>query len=191
MKHSVLKKFVLIGASTGGPGQIEKIINSLNPLHSTAVVIAQHMVDSFIPSFMNRLRNSSKNSVTMAENSKIIEAGNIYICSGHTQIIKNMSQLYFLQETAPKDSYNPDINFLFSSFSGFTKDIETMAVILTGIGEDGVNGCHELSLNGAQCITEDANAIVDGMPSRARLVVTNIKVSGINEIIETIKEFCE
>ena len=127
----------------------------------------------------------------MAENSRIIEAGNIYICSGHTQIIKNMSQLYFLQEAAPKDSYNPDINFLFSSFSGFTKNFETMGVILTGIGEDGVNGCNALSLNGAQCITENANAIVDGMPSRARMVVANIKVFGINEIIETIREFCE
>jgi two-component system chemotaxis response regulator CheB len=191
LKHSELKKFVLIGASTGGPGQIEKIISSLNPLHYTAIVIAQHMMNGFIPSFMNRLRNSSKNNVSMADNSTIIEAGNIYICSGHTQIIKNMSQLYFLHESAPKDSYNPDINLLFSSFSGFTKDIETMGVILTGIGEDGINGCNELSLNGAQCITENANAIVDGMPSRARLVIENIKVSGINEIIETIREFCE
>ncbi len=191
LKHSELKKFVLIGASTGGPGQIERIINSLNPLHCTAIVIAQHMVDGFIPSFMHRLGNSSKNSVAMAENNALIEAGNIYVCHGHTQIIRKMSQPYFLQETAPKDSYNPDINLLFGSFSGFTKDIETMAVILTGIGEDGVNGCNELSLNGAQCITENAHAIVDGMPSRARLVIANIKVSGINEIIKTIKEFCE
>ncbi|MCX6076530.1 MAG: CheB methylesterase domain-containing protein [Campylobacterales bacterium] len=191
LKPSELKKFLLIGASTGGPGEIEKIINALNPLCSTSIVIAQHMVDGFLPSFMNRLGNNSKNRVTMALDGCLIEAGTIYVCSGHTQIIRKMSQLYFLQKPAPKDSYNPDINLLFSSFSGFTKDFETMGVILTGIGEDGVNGCNELSLNGAQCITENEHAIVDGMPSRARLVVANIKVSGINEIIETIREFCE
>lgn len=192
LKHSELKKFVLIGASTGGPGQIERIINALNPLHATAIVVAQHMVDGFIPSFMNRLNNHSKNPVLMAEDSRAIEAGNIYICSGHTQIIKNMSQLYFLQETSPKDSYNPNINFLFSSFSIFSNTVETLGVILTGIGEDGVDGCNKLSLNGAKCITEDEqSAIVDGMPSRARLVVANIKATNMNEIIEIIKEFSE
>ena len=189
MKHSVLKKFVLIGASTGGPGQIEKIINALHPLESTVIVIAQHMVDGFVPSFMNRLGHNSKNPISMAENGASIEVGHIYVCNGHTQIIQHMSQFYFSQHESPKESYNPNINLLFSSFSSFANTIETLAVILTGIGDDGVNGCTELSLNGAKCITEDEHAIVDGMPSRARAVVANIQATNIDKIIQIIKEF--
>ncbi|MCX6053125.1 MAG: CheB methylesterase domain-containing protein [Campylobacterales bacterium] len=192
MKHSALKKFVLIGASTGGPGQIEKIISALHPLESTVIVIAQHMVDGFVPSFVNRLRHNSKNPISMAENGALIEVGHIYVCNGHTQIIQQSSQLYFLQKESPKESYNPNINLLFSSFSSFAKAIETLAVILTGIGDDGVNGCNELSLNSAKCITEnEQSAIVDGMPSRARAVVANIKATNIDEIIQIIKEFSE
>ena len=191
LKHSVLKKFVLIGASTGGPGQIEKIVNALNPLSSTTVVIAQHMVEGFIPSFMNRLKIKSNNPISMAQNNTRIEVGNIYICSGHTQITQNMAQLYFLQEVSPANTYNPDINLLFNSFSNFVHEIQTLGVILTGIGDDGVNGCKALSENGAKCITEDEHAIVDGMPSRARFLVANIEASGIDTIIQSIKEFCE
>jgi two-component system chemotaxis response regulator CheB len=191
LNHSALKKFVLIGASTGGPGQIEKIITALHPLESTSIVVAQHMVEGFIPSFMNRLKNNSNNPISMADNNTLVEAGSIYICNGHTEIIQNMSQLYFTHIESPKNSYNPDINLLFNSFAKFTKDIETLGVILTGIGDDGVNGCNALSLNGAKCITEDESAIVDGMPSRARVIVANIKASNINGIIQTIKDFCE
>jgi two-component system chemotaxis response regulator CheB len=191
LKHSALRKFVLIGASTGGPGEIEKIISALNPLKFTSIVIAQHMVNGFIPSFVNRLQNNSKNPISMAENSTLIEVGNIYVCNGHTQIIQQSSQFYFLQKESPKESYNPNINLLFNSFSDFANEIETLGVILTGIGDDGVNGCNALSLNGAKCITEDEHAIVDGMPSRARAVIANIEATDINNIIQIIKEFCE
>lgn len=191
MKHFGLKKFVLIGASTGGPGEIEKIIGALNPLEFTTIVIAQHMGDGFIPSFVHRLGNNSKNQISMAENNTLIEVGHIYVCNGHTQIVQQSSQLYFLQKESPKESYNPNINLLFNSFSDFANEIQTLGVILTGIGDDGVNGCNALSLNGAKCITEDEHAIVDGMPSRARAVVANIESTGINNIIQIIKEFCE
>lgn len=192
MKYSVLKKFVLIGASTGGPGQIEKIINALKPMRSTSVVIAQHMTDGFIPSFTKRLNAKSHNPVRMAENKAPLEVGTIYICSGYTQIIKQRSHLFFTKEASPKDGYNPNIDLLFNSFSNLAKEIETLGVILTGIGEDGVDGCNNLSLNGAKCITENEHsAIVDGMPLRARTVIANIKATDMRHIIQEIKEFCE
>ena len=66
-----------------------------------------------------------------------------------------------------------------------------MAIILTGIGDDGVDGCKELSLAGAKTATQNAqSAIVDGMPSRARKDVPNIEVLDIEEIKNKIKEFC-
>ncbi|MDD2449035.1 MAG: chemotaxis protein CheB, partial [Sulfurimonas sp.] len=55
MSYRVPKKIVLIAASTGGPGQIEKIIKALPKLNDTSIVIAQHMVVGFMDSFAKRL----------------------------------------------------------------------------------------------------------------------------------------
>ncbi len=192
MKHSVPKKIILIGASTGGPGQIQKIINSIPKLNSTTVIIAQHMVDGFIESFANQLKDSSHNSVSVIKDEQLLQNSHIYLCEGQTQIKKEDSALHFSQKRVAENSFNPDINQLFNSFIPLTKDIKILSVILTGIGDDGVSACKELSLNGASCITESQkSAIVDGMPSRARLLVPNIEVEDINTIVKTISEFCE
>jgi two-component system chemotaxis response regulator CheB len=188
---SVLNKIVVIGASTGGPGQIEKIINAMPPLTNTTVIIAQHMVVGFIPSFAKRLQEHSKNHIYMAENGTVIEAGSIYICSGLTSVIKKESGLYFSVESVQEHGFNPDINSVFCALVPFAKNIELFCIILTGIGNDGVEGCTQLSLNGARTATEsEQSAIVDGMTSRARKEVPNIEVSEINEIVNKIKEFC-
>ena len=192
MKHSALKKIILIGASTGGPGQIEKIINAIPVLKNTSVIIAQHMVGGFIHSFAKRLQNSTKNKISVIKDKQLLENANIYLCEGQTEINKNGFSITFTHKPLSSNSFNPDIDLLFNSFIPLCKDIEILSVILTGIGDDGVNACRELNLNGAQCLTEsEHSAIVDGMPSRAREVVPNIKVQGIQTIIKTVSEFCQ
>ncbi|QOY51914.1 CheB methylesterase domain-containing protein [Candidatus Sulfurimonas baltica] len=191
MKHSVPRKIVLIGASTGGPGQIERIIKSLPQLSDLTIIIAQHMIDIFLPSFAKRLQSISVNPVYMATDGLNIDVNHIYISNGLTSIAEKGSQLYFNIQLSDKHQYNPDINTLFSSLVPFSKNIEILSIILTGIGDDGIIGCRLLSINGARCITEsEKSAIVDGMPFRARQDVPNIEVSDINEIINSIKEFC-
>jgi two-component system chemotaxis response regulator CheB len=190
--HSVPKKLVLIGASTGGPSQIEKIIKSLPKLEDTSFVIAQHMVDGFIPSFALRLQDKHINKIGVVENNDILQKAHIYLCTGLTYVEKQSHELIFKNKACEHNAYNPDIDTLFSSFVSLSKEVQIMCVILTGIGEDGVSASKELSLNGARCITEnESSAIVDGMPARARAVVPNIEVCSMDEIIKTIDEFCE
>jgi two-component system, chemotaxis family, protein-glutamate methylesterase/glutaminase len=185
-------KFVLIGASTGGPGQIQKIVAALPKLNNTTIIIAQHMVHDFIPSFMKRLQENSLNNLSMADDNQVIETGFIYICNGQTAVKKEGSRLFFMHKDSIVNDYNPNINLLFNSFVPFAKEFEILSVILTGIGEDGVDGCKQLGLNNSVCLTEsEQSAIVDGMPNRARAVVENIKVLDIKDIVTEIKEFCE
>lgn len=191
LKHLEPSKIVLIGASTGGPGQIQKIITALPELKDTTLIIAQHMVNGFIPSFMSRLKEHTKNSVSMAEDNQVVMSGYVYLCDGHTRVIKNTYNFLFSHAPSQENTYNPDINILFHSLVPLTQGIKILAVILTGIGDDGVSGCKELSLNGSICLTEtEQSAIVDGMTSRARQTVPKIKALTIQEIIQTIKEFC-
>ncbi|MDQ1244889.1 MAG: two-component system, chemotaxis family, protein-glutamate methylesterase/glutaminase [Campylobacterota bacterium] len=191
LKHSALNKIVLIGASTGGPGQIEKIIRSLPRLSDTTVIVAQHMAIDFIPSFVKRLQEQSVNPVIMAMENSAIKAGTIYFCHGMATIKREGYELNFKVESSKEYKYNPDINTIFNSFVQFANAIDILAVILTGIGDDGVKGCRELSMAGARTLTQnEESAIVDGMPSRARKEVPNIEISNIETIREKIKGFC-
>jgi len=187
----VINKIVLIGASTGGPGQIEKIIASLPPLYDTTLIIAQHMASEFIPSFIKRVQKYDVNPLTLACHNEMIQTANIYFCTGTTSAMQRGHELYFSVEASKENRYNPDINTIFKSFVPFTNNIKILAIILTGIGDDGVDGCKELSFAGAKTATQNAqSAIVDGMPSRARKDVPNIEVLDIEEIKNKIKEFC-
>jgi len=192
LKHFVLKKIVLIGSSTGGPGQLVKIIQKLPKLESTVVVIGQHMVDGFLESFSQSLKNHGKNSVSIVQEEKCLRVGEIYVCEGETKVQKRGGELLFLHENATKSSYNPNINTLFGSFVHISHEFEIIAAILTGIGDDGIDACVNLSKNGVRCLTETSNsAIVDGMPCRARLLVPNVEIHCIADIVNIISEFCE
>lgn len=192
MKHSVLKKIVLIGSSTGGPGQISKIIKSLPLLHNTSVIIAQHMVDGFLESFAQNLQRSAHNSVTIVNKKICLKAGEIYVCEGETEVELENDTFVFMYSKYVKHGYNPNINTLFNSFSSLVHKIEILAVILTGIGDDGVEACANLSKNSVRCITETSeSAIVDGMPGRARAMIPDIEAHDIKTIVNIISGFCE
>lgn len=191
MIYNVPKKIVLIAASTGGPGQIEKILKALPKLNETSIVVAQHMVIGFMDSFAKRLNENSLNSVLVAEDKTYLESSNIYVCSGSIRISRDSQGIVFSKKESHVKSFNPDINYIFSSFLPFTRELEILSVILTGIGADGIEACRVLQENGALCLTEtQESAIVDGMPSRARKEIENIKVLDIKEIVEDIREFC-
>lgn len=190
MKSAALKKIVLIGASTGGPGQIQKIIKSLPILQDTSVIIAQHMVEGFLQSFASRLQESTKNSVSIIHNNQSLESSMIYVAQGLTTL--EIKTKKFQTTTSPMNTYNPDINSLFNSFVGLTHETKILCVILTGIGDDGVDACFQLKKSGADCITQSKeSAIVDGMPSRARELVADIKVCDMDDIVKKISEFCD
>jgi len=192
LKHLKRKKVVLIGASTGGPGQIHKIIKSLPRLQSTSIVIAQHMADGFLESFMDRLEHHSLNNIELTKNNSILNINTIYVCENSISLIKDKSDLVFIENMRTKNSFNPDINMIFNSFIPLCNEVKVLSVILTGIGDDGVQACVNLSKNGARCITEtSSSAIIDGMPNRARELVPNIEIYDMQEIIKTISEFCE
>ncbi|NPA12046.1 MAG: chemotaxis protein CheB [Epsilonproteobacteria bacterium] len=173
-------KIVLIGASTGGPNKIQKILSSLEELNDTSVIIAQHIRRDFFPSFVSNLKKYTKFPLKAPQNNEKITPSTIYVVDEKTTQKNNR----FVLEKSPH--FNPDINELFKSFVNSNNEI--LAVILTGIGDDGVEGIVQLKNKGAVTATEDsASAIVDGMPARAR--ERGIKAYPFEEIIKLITRF--
>jgi len=184
------KKIVLIGASTGGPGQIKKIIQALPSLHHCSIIIAQHMSDGFLESFVSNLNKDTTNTIKMADSEKILLENTIYVCEKSITIEQTSNNVYFKKQLHVANSFNPNINLIFNSFLQLSQNVEILSVILTGIGDDGIQACVKLSENGTRCITEtNQSAIIDGIPSRARELVTNIEAYDIEEIIKIICEF--
>lgn len=121
----------------------------------------------------------------------VLEAGCIYVAQGVVTLTEEREGLVFHLSPPKESRFNPDINSIFSAFTPYAKRFKTLGVILTGIGDDGVQGCKELALQGARTLTQTAqSAIVDGMPARARQEVEGIEILNTDEIKNKITEFC-
>ncbi|WP_281951060.1 CheB methylesterase domain-containing protein [Nitrosophilus kaiyonis] len=185
-------KIVAIGVSTGGPSIIEKIIKSLDKKIDGAIVICLHMQPEIIENFIKRLSSITKIPILITDNFLNIQKGYIYICTAQKDTIyKNDKDEYFILANDNHSFYKPDINRFFLSLAKEKKDIKnTLAVILTGIGEDGVEGLLMLKEKGAKTIASNKeSSVVYGMPRRAKELNACDEVLSLDEIIKEIKRF--
>ena len=183
-------KLIIIGASTGGPGHIQKIITALRNSSNIAVVVAQHMDAVYIPSFVKLLNSNCALEVYEAHERTRLQGSSVYICSSSCILKKEGSAITLLPEQTGHGSYNPNINLLFESAAALTHEVQIMGMILTGIGEDGAKGCLSLAESGGECLAEsEESAVVYGMPKRAYELNRKITVKSLDGIIDTIRRF--
>lgn len=146
----------------------------------------------FLPSFVKRLAHKSNHAISLAQDKEKIYNTGIYITSHNCEIIQTSAGLEFRVTQAQSEHFNPDINHLFFSALPLSNSYKFLAVLLTGIGDDGVNGCSALAQNGVKCIAEsEKSAIVYGIPARAKERVLNILVRDLSDIITEIQNFGE
>ena len=184
-----IKKLILIGASTGGPGQIQTIIKSLGKKSDTAIIIAQHMQSSYLVSFANQLNKNSLMEVATAKDKSAIKANMVYILDENYEIKKQGGNLVF-SKYEQKLNYSPNIDLLFNSVATIQNGLKILCVVLTGIGNDGAAGSLNLAKNGSTCICEDEkSSIVYGMPKAASELNPSALQLGISEICNKIGSF--
>ena len=167
-----ITKVVLIGSSTGGPGLIEQICASLPQNYKFPVCIVQHMPEQFTKAFVERLNRTS--TLQVHESSKNMELlpGNIYIARGgvHMNFAKKVSGTIVIRENHKKGDcfFQPSVNeMMFSALELFNAK-NLVAVLLTGIGNDGADAMVTLKKAGAYTIGEsEDSATVYGMPREA------------------------
>lgn len=159
-------KIVAIGASTGGPQAIQKILTELKSLPNAAVVIAQHMPEGFTKVFAERLNRITNFNVKEGEDGDVLMPGKVFICpGGHHMAVIEKDSSYFLKIQRKKDDdiYVPSVNHLFSSLVPLAKN--TIAIVLTGMGSDGKNGAIALKNAGSEIWAESSEtAVIYGMP---------------------------
>ena len=168
------QKLILIGASTGGPGHIKKLLKDVK-LNGATVVIAQHMNKMFIGSFAAQVGRECGLDVRLLSEKTMLKENIVYICDQNFMICDTMP-LSARPNTEEKTTYTPNVDTLFRSGVAVCKNLSVMAILLTGIGDDGAAGLHALYKAGAKCVGEnEESAIVYGMPKRAKELNPNLK----------------
>jgi two-component system chemotaxis response regulator CheB len=165
------KKLVCIGASTGGPGALGRILPKLPQNMDSPILIVQHMPPKFTKALADRLNIWSKITVKEAEHGEPIRAGTAYISPGdcHMNVKQTTNGVTVsLRRSVPRNGHRPSLNELFESMAELT-GYEKTAVILSGMGTDGVDGLRVLKARGnTYAIAESkASAVVFGMPRAA------------------------
>lgn len=161
---------IVMGASTGGPRALERILTQLPKNLTIPVVIAQHMPASFIPAFANRLNQLTPLEVGLAEQGKALVAGHVYLAPGGFNLTveyKNENYVFASTEQHFLAYNNPSIDALMLSVAKVYKE-RAIGVVLTGMGKDGAIGLKAMKAAGSYTIAQsEASCIVYGMPKAA------------------------
>ena len=183
-------KFVLIGASTGGPRLIEAICKNLPKDYPHAVCIVQHMPTEFTANFAKRLNTLSKVEVLEADNGVELQKSRVIIAKGgkHLHFRKKLKNYFcLLTPNTHERFFVPSVDEMFFSALEMLPVKNILAVELTGIGDDGADGIVALKKAGAYTLAESQeSAVVYGMPKEAAERGGATKVLPFNEILEEI-----
>lgn len=158
---------IVIGASTGGPKTIEKLLVELPGDLGVAVLIVQHMPKGFTKSFADRLNRCCTIEVLEASDGIKIEKNKVYIAPGghHMEVIK--SEKIILTDGPSIWGVKPAVDKLFVSISKVWKG-QAISVILTGMGRDGAEGTKAIKAVGGTTISQDEEScVIYGMPKAA------------------------
>lgn len=155
---------VAIGASTGGPTAIETILTLLPKDLPVPVLIVQHMSKGFTGGFVDWLAKASGFPVTIAKNGEAPQPGHAYVAPEDFQMGIDSNHLIRLSSALQKKGLCPSVSYLFRSLNAVCSD-KTIAVLLTGMGQDGADELLELKKAGAITFAQDeASSVVFGMP---------------------------
>lgn len=181
---------VLIGCSTGGPDALRFIFERLKEYKGPPILIVQHMPPMFTKQLATVLNRVSGLAIKEAEEGDVIEAGKCYIAPGDFHMcIKKASVGYSLtlNKNEKVKSVRPAVDVLFQSVSEVYKG-KVIAFILTGMGEDGLDGCRKLKQShNPQVIIQDQNSsVVWGMPGAIYANSLQSEVCNLEEIASAI-----
>ncbi len=158
---------VAIGVSTGGPNALHTVISSLPGDLPVPVVIVQHMPAMFTTLLADRLNRVSALTVTEASIEAPLRPGHVYIAPGnyHLTLRRRSAEVWTTTtQDPPENSCRPAVDVLFRAVAELFA-ARTLAVILTGMGQDGLQGTRQISALGGQILAQDeATSVVWGMP---------------------------
>lgn len=184
---------VVVGSSTGGPNALSRLVRGLHPEFSLPIVIVQHMPPMFTPMLAKHLQADSGRPCREASHGALLERGHTYVAPGDHHVViekRGDRMITTLNQAAPEHFCRPSVNPLFRSAADWYGS-GVLGVMLTGMGDDGIEGTRDIvARNGYMIAQDEASSVVWGMPGAvARAGLAN-RILSLDLIAPAINQLC-
>ena len=168
---------VVVASSTGGPATLMKFIPAFPADFPGAIIVVQHMPGNFTSQFSKQLAEVSEIKVKEAEAGEIVVPGQVYVCPGANHLRVSATGRVVLDDGPRIGGYRPCADLTLESVVAYSGP-NAVAVILTGMGNDGSKGVQAVKAAGGYVIAQDeSTAVIFGMPQEA------IKTGAVDQIL--------
>jgi two-component system chemotaxis response regulator CheB len=183
-------RVVAVGCSTGGPAALMHVLSSFVEAPPFSVLVCQHMPPGFTRGFAGRIDRLTPFTAREARDGDALEPGRVLVVPGgcHLELERRDERTEVrLYDALPGDKYTPSVDrMLRSAAKHFGSDL--LAVVLTGMGDDGREGVRAVKEAGGAVVAEsEETAVVFGMPAQAIRTGAVDAVLPLREIAEAIQ----
>jgi two-component system, chemotaxis family, protein-glutamate methylesterase/glutaminase len=184
---------VAIGISTGGPHALQYLFSQLPPEFPGSILVAQHMPDGFTEMFAKRLDESCSIRVKEAQSGDMLLAGRALICPGNRHLkVKRLplGNVAVLADEPRVNGHRPSVDVLFRSVAEEFGP-QSIAVLMTGMGEDGASGMGAVRAAGGMTIAQsEETCVVYGMPKAAIERGYAVRIVDLEALPSTLQVQC-
>lgn len=160
-------RILAIASSTGGPNALATVLSALPKDFALPILITQHMPAVFTTLLASRLERDAGRKCVEARDGDLILPHCTYVAPGEYHMIVQTNEghpFVRLTQAEPENFCRPSADPMFRSVAAIY-GASTLAVVLTGMGEDGLRGCREVHQRGGRILVQDeATSVVWGMP---------------------------
>jgi two-component system response regulator WspF len=166
-RDAAVTTLVAIGASTGGPLALARMLAGWTPPSSCALVVVQHIDENFADHFARWLGDQLSAPVRAIEHGDALQGGSVQVAKSNDHLLLDQKH-HLVYDANPKDyAYRPSVDVFFHSVAQRWQG-DVIGVLLTGMGRDGADGLLALRQGGHTTIAQDqASCAVYGMPRAA------------------------
>jgi two-component system, chemotaxis family, protein-glutamate methylesterase/glutaminase len=186
-------RVVVIGISTGGPAALQYVLPQLPKDFAGSILIVQHMPEGFTEMFSRRLDEICAIRVKEAQSGDLLIAGRALVCPGsrHMKVRRlPLGDVVVLADEPRVNGHRPSVDVLFKS-AAEEFGSRTIAVLMTGMGDDGAQGMKRVKEVGGMTIAQSEDScVVFGMPKAAIERGAALRIVSLDAIANTLLAQC-
>jgi two-component system, chemotaxis family, response regulator WspF len=158
---------VLVAASTGGPGAVAKVFSTIESIENVSVILIQHIDAQFAEGLATWLSQQSKHPVMVATENSSPQAGKVLLAGTNDHLVMTARKTLSYRSEPLENPFRPSASVFFESVAANWGRVG-VAVVLTGMGNDGAEGLLALKKSGWITMAQDAaTSVIFGMPKAA------------------------
>lgn len=187
-------EIIAIGSSTGGPQALMQFFKDLKTRVRQPILVTQHMPPTFTTILAEHIAKESGFPCKEAAEGDVIQGGHIYLAPGNFHmILKNIAgkKVISVNQDAPENFCRPAVDPMLRSIINIYGK-KTLAIILTGMGSDGLKSCQQLVETGGTVLAQDeATSVVWGMPGAVAMAGVCTQVLPLGLMAKAVRDYAD